>query len=165
MLCSADVCRLCESSISSPPPGGSPRFLALPGPSLGRGLHPSSSALHFAGPVVSVPCLARVSLLPPALSAGYFYPLLVQRCFWGYSGEATPNLLSSRCAPRSGPLLEGAAARSSQGMRMECAPLLLLQPELSKPRHQRLGCSARRSLREPIPGEFLRARAQVLDRL
>lgn len=44
-------------------------------------------------------------------------------------------------------------------------PLLLLQPELSKPRHHRLGCSARRLLREPIPGEFLRAWAQVLDRL
>lgn len=95
-------------------------------------LHPCSSAQHFARPVVSSPRLALVSLLPPALTASYFYPLLTLRCFGGDSGEAIPNLPSSRCAHRSSPLLAGSKGeeqpRDEEGVR----PLLLPLPELPR---------------------------------
>lgn len=78
--------------------GGRPRFLAHPGPSLGSGvaslLRPSLCRTRR--------CLALPSASltpPPALSVGYFYPLLAGRCFWGDSGEETPKPLSSHCAP------------------------------------------------------------------
>lgn len=62
-------------------------------------LHPSSLAPYFAGPVSSFPSASASLAPPPTLSAGYFYPLLVPRCFGGYSGEANPNPLSWSCAP------------------------------------------------------------------
>ena len=65
VLCSAAVCELCESSLSSPRRSERPRVFAHPGPSLGRGWHPSSSALHFGGPVGSLLSLAWISPLPP----------------------------------------------------------------------------------------------------
>ena len=86
-VCSAPRQFASSASLPSPPLGGRgerPRVFAHPGPSLGRGSQPSSSALHFGGPVGSLLSLAWVSPLPPpARSAGYFYPPLVQRCFPG----------------------------------------------------------------------------------
>uniref|UniRef100_A0A7N5P1J1 Uncharacterized protein n=1 Tax=Ailuropoda melanoleuca TaxID=9646 RepID=A0A7N5P1J1_AILME len=95
-------------SISSPPRAGVRAFSHTQSPLLGVGLNPST-ALHCAGPDAAMPC-ARLAP-PPALSAGYFYPLLAGRCFWGDSGEATPNPLFSPCAPRSCPLLAGSGSK------------------------------------------------------
>uniref|UniRef100_A0A8C3YNR2 Uncharacterized protein n=1 Tax=Catagonus wagneri TaxID=51154 RepID=A0A8C3YNR2_9CETA len=69
---------------------------------------------------------------PTALSASYFYPLLTPRCFGGGSGEATPNLPSSRWARRSSPLPAGwqreEQRRDGEGVR----PLVLPRPERSR---------------------------------
>lgn len=90
--------------------GGRPRFLAHPVPSLGNGVESlHRPPLCWTRRCLALPC-ARLAP-PPALSAGYFYPLLAGRCFWGDSGEATPNPLSSPCAPRSGPLLAGSGSK------------------------------------------------------
>lgn len=95
------------------PPGRSPRFLPYPGPSLGRRVasfpprHPTCRTSR----ILAFPCASLAP--PPVLSAGYFYPLLVPRCFWGDSGEASSHPLSSRCAPRSGPLLAGSSRKDS----------------------------------------------------
>lgn len=105
-------------------PGKSPRCLAYPAPLSGEGLHPSplGTPLCRTSRILAFPCASLAP--PPALSAGYFYPLLVPRCFWGDSGEAGPNPLSSRCAPRSGPLLAGSSRKEQprDPAGAQCAP-------------------------------------------
>lgn len=149
------------------PPGRSPRFLPYPGPSLGRRVasfpprHPTCRTSR----ILAFPCASLAP--PPVLSAGYFYPLLVPRCFWGDSGEASSNPLSSRCAPRSGPLLAGSSRKdSAQGSsRSAVRPLLLWKPGVWKLGYRRLDCAARRSPGEPGPGRVPSTRAPVLRRL
>lgn len=64
-------------------------------------------------PCLALPCASLAP--PPLLSAGYFYPLVAGRCFWGDSGEETPNPLSSHFAPRSGTLLRGSGRNGWPG--------------------------------------------------
>uniref|UniRef100_A0A8C6EV16 Uncharacterized protein n=1 Tax=Marmota marmota marmota TaxID=9994 RepID=A0A8C6EV16_MARMA len=80
-------------------------------------LHPSLPNPLFAEPVVSLTCLALCETRSsPSLSVipGYFYPQLEPRCFLGDPGDATPNALSSDCAPRSNFLLPSVAQRQTK---------------------------------------------------
>lgn len=135
-------------------------------PLSGEGLHPSplGTPLCRTSRILAFPCASLAP--PPALSAGYVYPLLVPRCFWGDSGEASSNPLSSRCAPRSGPLLAGSSCKdSAQGSsRSAVRPLLLSKPGVWKLGYRRLDCAARRSPGEPGPGRVPSTRAPVLRR-
>lgn len=86
---------------------------------------------------------------PPALSEGYFYPLLARRCFGEILGRRL-QIHSPRCAPSSGTLLAGAAARDDQGIARGVYRVLLPRSSLSKP-GTALGCAARRSPGQPVP--------------
>lgn len=109
----------------------------------------------------TLPCLALPSASlapPPALSVGYFYPLLAGRCFWGDSGEETPKPLSSHCAPRSSTLLRGSGREEwprNWGWSVRAPPPAV---RALGTRHHRLGCAARpgsRSGEEPLASRRL----------
>lgn len=110
-LGSAVECRRSAPPKSPPPPPGaraSPRTQAA---GSRAGPHPSST-LHRAGPDVASRCLAsRASRSSPSIIRGLFLSTTCEKMLWGDSGEATPNPLSSRCAPSSGTLLAGSSCK------------------------------------------------------
>jgi len=120
VLRSAVVCGCYAPSISSPPRAGVRASSHTQAPLLGVGLH-RSFGLHCAGPDVALPCLAlSASRSSPSIIRGYFYPLLAGRCFWGDSGEATPNPLFTLRSPKRYPAKREQLQGMAKGLGMEC---------------------------------------------
>lgn len=124
------------------------------------------SAPHFAGPVVSLPSLARVSLLPQRYPPAIFIHYLYQDAFGGIlESKSKSTVFALRSQKRSLASREQPQGAAEGSSRSAVRPLLLWKPGVWKLGYRRLDCAARRSPGEPVPGRVPSTRAPVLRRL
>lgn len=110
MLGSGVICRRYRSYFSPLPPRWHESHLERPGPSLGPRVAPR---LCRTSHILDLPCLVQDSLLPfPQRYPRLFLSATCAKMLLGDPGDATPNALSSDCAPRSSLLLSRVASKS-----------------------------------------------------